>query len=53
MCTQMERVCGYFDELDETIYAFDIVQLRRERSEMYNGRCMPPCRQRFSWFVVQ
>ena len=53
MCTQMERVCGYSDELDETIYAFDIVRLRRERSEMYNGRCMPPCRQRVSWFVIQ
>ena len=53
MCTQMERVRGYSDELIETIYVFDIVRLRRERSEMYNGRGTPSCRQRVSWFVIQ
>ena len=53
LCTQMERVRGYNDELVETIYVFDIVQLRRERSDVFNGRCTPPCRQRVSWFEIQ
>ena len=53
LCTQMERVRGHNDKLVETIYVFDIVRLRRERSEMPNGWCTPPCRQRVSWLVIQ